>query len=762
MTTENQPFSTLHLDSADVLVRKEMSMFRRALLIALVVSTSAFAALPVTITTSPDTFNSILFYRHPVTGFPCNTPWDPASNEVDKTEHIFLSFASVAVAGKIGLLPEKEAEAELTKTLRWIEKIPTAAGFQFDQIHSGDATAAGADFYPTGDLGFNAACLVVVEEAYPSLKPRIAKLLKAMRWDRMYNPSAGYIAGMVRLRPNDVFVPEGSALMLAMDQRVAEFMSIASGGAPAEMWGRLPRHYLSRYGLKYLKPGEALGYGEMTWALGYFLDERGSDVGMSNATLAWTQMLYARDMDFPVWGWSNCLTPYGYRGFGDPDTNWSVVNPHAIAAAAPYYPNQAAKALRALEELGTRRPLAANGRNIPVGFRGSYDIDSKTPAGGIIPGLDQSIIFLSLANYLHDGVVWKYFERNAAVRRGIASIPEYRNPKKEYLEIYAKRDREGPSLPAPKSAPDPEPIIVAKNAAADGGHPFAQRLDGTDVTYHKAVRFRVRGEPAGDALVTLKIGGEGGYRVLPVGPLWSEIVVPLRSFRGGKDGYNYGETDGAFRWTAMWHDRSRAEEITVTPAAGQRIELREVAFLRLSKYELDTAAAKLDGGVTPILDAAGTFDPFDDPRGWRVMTSGPGTTASLSTAPGEKGGSLACDYAFDERGGWIAMLKPARFDLRDKRAFAFSAKADGGPVTLDVKVADPGGATFMQSLGPQAAGDWRTLEAPVSAFQYGWGGERSDHPADSVQWEFTLVSPGAARGRISFDELKLMSEGPAK
>ncbi|MFH1369054.1 MAG: glucoamylase family protein [Elusimicrobiota bacterium] len=759
--------------------------------------------LPIEITTTPedteylrgvmkDTLDSILYYRNPVTGFPSYIPENPNNQEIIKGEHIFLVFASIAIAGKTGLIPEQQAEKELLKMLDWIEKIPTADGFFMDMIHTADASAGPNKSYPTADYGFNPCGLIVAGEAYPKIRKRALKLANATRWDKIYNNSTGYIGGMLYIKPGGSIRADGSMLFLAMDMRMAIFLSIASGAAPAELWARMPRYYQERYGVRYLKPGEALGYGEQTWALGYFLDERGSEIGMSNANMAWGQICYAQDMDYPVWGWSNCLAPPGYMGFGDPNTNWSVVNAHAIAAAAPYYPNQVTKALRVLERMGCREPININGAKRRFGFRGAVNIDTKVSSGGIIPGLDQAIIFLSLANYLHDGIVWKYFQQNKTVRNGIALIPGYDNLKTEYLEIYKKRDNEGPVLPIEKSGAADSPVVV--DAFKTDGEKndlggargflnssakirrgtcslnfallnekqcyFKESLAGTDLSRHKALKLTMRARKPGKVLTVIRISGEGGYRYLTLTSEWREFIIPLRSFLGGKDGFDYGNVNVVYKWTGMWHNRTRADELTFHPVNTANIEIKEISFLSLPKDKTDAVAAKIEDNSTILFDKKGTFDDMSATSEWRLLTAGPNAAARISITEGADGKCIACDYDFNSSGGWIALIRPAVFSIKDKRGFSFMVKNENSPgkgsyPNLDVKITDPGGSIFVHSFpGALSKTGWTTVEAPVDAFKYGWGGEKKDMIEKSTQFEFTIFSNGASRGRVYFDELR--------
>lgn len=55
--------------------------------------------------------------------------------------------------------------------------------------------------------------------------------------------------------------------------------------------------------------------------------------------------------------------------------------------------------------------------------------------------LDQTMLFLSLANYLHDGVVWRHFAVDPLVRAGLEKLPEYAKKDASALKIYTRRDK---------------------------------------------------------------------------------------------------------------------------------------------------------------------------------------------------------------------------------------------------------------------------------------------------------------------------------
>ncbi|MFH1369225.1 MAG: glucoamylase family protein [Elusimicrobiota bacterium] len=757
--------------------------------------------LPVNITTSPEdteylrdilkeTFASIYYNRHPVTGICSYLPEKPDLNELMKTENIFLSFASVAIAGKIGLIPDEEARKEIEKTLYWLEKIPTAQGFQLDCVHTSDGSAGDNVVYALGDLGFNSCCLILVGEAYPEFKPRTEKLVNAMNWGGLYNKDAGFLAGVIRINTaNNSLETIGTGMLLACDQRLAIFMAIAAGGAPPKLWDNMPRYYLSRYGVKYMKPGEGLGFGEQVWAGSYFLDERGSEIGKSCANMAWAQINYAQDMGYPAWGWSNCLSPVRYMGFGDPGTDWSIINPHAVGAAVVYYPNQVAKAFRAMEKLGVREPISAGGKKRNFGLRSSIDVDTNESPEQVIAGLDQPFIFMSLANYLYDGVVWKHFRANKTVQNGINRIEEYRKPKQEYLKLYEKRDIEGPVLPKSKINPAAPPLVIDSfdndindldGARIPRAATFQKQrgsakitfktndekvsyltedLVGTDLSGYNALKLVARADRPGKIMLTMRISGEGGYRPVDVTTEWKELIIPFRSFMGGKDGFDYGSKDPKLRWTGMWHDRTSGDEIGIGPFGVNSLELKEISFIALPADKLYAAAKTLKTIPETFIEKDGTLDRMDDKNAWKTLASGTETRLNLSHVKGVRGDALACDFSFGKQGGWILLNKEVNLTLNKDSIIVFNLKAEGGPATLEVKVIDSTGATYMKEMknGVKNSSVWTEIKIKSSELVYGWGGVKNDKPGKLKEFHFAIASKdGASAGRAYFDELRII------
>lgn len=128
----------------------------------------------------------------------------------------------------------------------------------------------------------------------------------------------------------------------------------------------------------------------------------------------------------PVWGWSSCDNPYGgYIGWGL--LRDDVVTPHASVLAIEDFPKEVVANLHKLQRLGMRASWEENGKKYPFGFRDSVNVKN----GHVSPHylvFDQSMLFLSLANFLENGMVRRYFHADPGVQAAIKAIPELANP----------------------------------------------------------------------------------------------------------------------------------------------------------------------------------------------------------------------------------------------------------------------------------------------------------------------------------------------
>ncbi|HOW26936.1 MAG TPA: glucoamylase family protein [Elusimicrobiota bacterium] len=385
-----------------------------------------------------DTWDCISHFVHPGTGLPYDSHRPMPNTSIT---NIGFYMASCAVAAKTGILPAEEARGRLSTCLASLKGIEKWRGFPVTWVNAETGKTADRQFSTVDHLGNLCASLVLVKNIFPDMAPDVDEILSPMDWGVIYDPRNHLYRGGWRLDLNDFDVkqPWGDWYYgyLGADTRLGSFFGSARGQVPMDHWTALDRRQETKYGQSYYVPGWQGGGLFMQMVSGIFMDERETPLGVSAANFAYAQIIHASKIGAPVWGWSAAESPTGdYLGWGV--IRDDVVTPHATVLAAVYYPRKAVENLKRLDELGARADYGIDGTLHRFGFRDSLDWKTGSAAPGYLM-LDQTLLFLSLANVLYDGIVWEYFEKDPVVQAGRAMLPEYRR-QKGVLDGYRRRD----------------------------------------------------------------------------------------------------------------------------------------------------------------------------------------------------------------------------------------------------------------------------------------------------------------------------------
>ena len=370
-----------------------------------------------------DTWDCIAYFVEPKTGMPYDTsaraPHTSATN-------LGLYLAALAAARDMGFISAAEALERAGRILDGIEKFPSWKGFAQCWHGVQDFQPSQDDIWVSVvDTGNLALGLVAAGQAFPELAARCRKLVDAMDWSAIYDAKADQLYGGYDMK-NNKLNPDWRIDMLATDSRGALFMAIASGQVPSSAWDKLKRDTEERYHVKVLKPGWVAGGLFMQYITGIFLDERNSVIGRSAANLAYENMRHADAKSLPAWGWSSCLDPDGgYLGWGK--LRDEVVTPHASVLAIEDYPKEVVWNLYELQRRGARAPWEEDGQQRAFGFRDSINLASGRVSKDYLV-LDQGMLFLSLANFLENGLVRRYFHADPSVKAGFEKISELSKP----------------------------------------------------------------------------------------------------------------------------------------------------------------------------------------------------------------------------------------------------------------------------------------------------------------------------------------------
>jgi len=242
--------------------------------------------------------------------------------------------------------------------------------------------------------------------------------------------------------------------MLYTEARLGSLIAIGKGDVPEAEWFEMVRIFPPECSGQPMTP-EATGTARMrghevlsgyyqwrgvryvpSWGGSMFealmpallLDEQryaAHSLGANDAAHTLVQQRFAsEDLGYPVWGLSPSAKPAGngYGEYGVPILGVrgyaaGAVTPHAAALALAIAPAAALANLRTLAQ-----------RYASYGEYGFYD--AVDPLSGTVAyeylALDQSMLFIALANYLNDHCVQKYFAADPIAQRVLPLVGEER------------------------------------------------------------------------------------------------------------------------------------------------------------------------------------------------------------------------------------------------------------------------------------------------------------------------------------------------
>lgn len=387
-----------------------------------------------------DTWACLANFVSPQTGLPYDTSRRSPSTS---TANVGLYLAACAVAARTGLLPELDAKARVEAVLSALEKWPRfLGGFPVTWVNPETLAVTEHSFSTADALSTLTAGLLVVKGILPGYAGRIDKLLTPMNWGDLYDSDRGLYKGGWNLVKKDFQVQQKGWQWyygdLASTTRFGYLWGIGTGAIPLESWGALAQRTETKCGFTYFMPGGAGGLGP-SLLTGIFVDERGTALGRSAAHFVWAQWTNAQQIGAPAWGGSPSESPDGKEFLAYGALTDDVVAPVASGLAAVYYPRQSADNLRRMEKSGVRAPWRENGRRRSFGFRDSWDWRTQR-VSDVYTCANQAMLFLSLANVMHDGVVWKSVAADPHVLRAIREIPDYVQQDLGQSALFAERD----------------------------------------------------------------------------------------------------------------------------------------------------------------------------------------------------------------------------------------------------------------------------------------------------------------------------------
>ena len=397
-----------------------------------------------------DTWRGLSDLRDAANGLPLDhVHFAPGSVDPDRAEigdytsvsTVGLYAVAIVAARELGFIDDVDTVARLRQTLGTLRELETWNGMFFNYYDTTTLERT-SEFVSFIDSAWLTAGAMVVRSTFPDLTQEVSERIHGRNHRFFYDEtrelmSLGHFVDQGTRSPNhyDVFYTEA---------RLGSLIAIGKGDVPERHWYRMTRTPPSERALvqvaartKRLANGHDVRIGNYAWRdLVYIPSWGGSlfealmpsllvdeqalaprSLGRNGQVHVEAQRRYALEvLGSPVWGMSPSVAPgsqYAYREYGVPVLGAfgypaQVVTPHASALALPFAPQAAIANLRRLAEL--------------YAIYGEYGFyDAVDPASGeVVPAylaLDQSMLFIALANHLKGGVIQRRFAADPIAAR---------------------------------------------------------------------------------------------------------------------------------------------------------------------------------------------------------------------------------------------------------------------------------------------------------------------------------------------------------
>ncbi|WP_369793210.1 glucoamylase family protein [Halobacillus sp. BBL2006] len=347
--------------------------------------------------------------------------------------NIGMYMMSTIAAEETGLISRKESIEKIQTTLNSLEDMKKWNGLFYNWYNTSDGSlyTDWGEFISTVDNGWLSAGLIVVGQAYPELYEQSNEIVQNMDYSTLYTPEVGQMRGGYDVAAGSYTAHHYGAFYT--EPRIASYIAIGKGDVPEEHWWRMfrtmpeswdwqqqtPEGYTTTYdgidvfeghysynGKKYVPSWGGSMFEALMPQLVLKEKELGKDaLGLNNQRHAEIQIEYAKEQGYAAWGMSPAATPDGYSEFAatplgtDGYKSDGTVTPHATFLTLDYTPIEAFKNIQQLKRFDTYGKY---------GFFDSVNVETGEVTNAYL-ALDQGMIMVSIANYLHEGVIQDYF-----------------------------------------------------------------------------------------------------------------------------------------------------------------------------------------------------------------------------------------------------------------------------------------------------------------------------------------------------------------
>jgi hypothetical protein len=370
------------------------------------------------------------------------SPTDVRVGDYTNVTNVGMHLAAIVAARELGLVTADEARARIVRILDTLDRLDAHRGFLYN-FYDTTTLERTSNFLSFVDLSWLATGLIVVRQAVPELAPRAGAMLDRMDFGFFHDRELGLVS-------HGHYVEQGVRSryhygVLYTEARLGVLLAIGKGDLPEAAWYRMARIFPQACDGQTLAPQDVRlerVRGHETWIGNYewqgfryvpswggsmfealmptlVLDEprlAPASLGENDRVHARVQQAFAsRELGYPVWGLSPSATPegegyreYGVRVLGTRGYRGGAVTPHAVALALAVEPEAAVAALR---RLAAEFPIYGE-----YGFYDAVDPVTKEVAYTYL-ALDQSMLFLAIANHLTGGSVQRLFASDPIIAR---------------------------------------------------------------------------------------------------------------------------------------------------------------------------------------------------------------------------------------------------------------------------------------------------------------------------------------------------------
>jgi hypothetical protein len=371
---------------------------------------------------------------------------DAAIGDYTSGTDIGLYLIDVVAAHQLGFLPHDEAVNRIRRVLDTVDGLESYRGFLYNYYDT-TVLERTSNFVSFVDSSWLTAAFMVVRMSFPELHERCTQLITRMDYRFFYDDATQLISHGYYVNPG-TRSPYHYGILYT-ESRLGSLIAIGKGDVPECHWFEMLRTLPTDCDGQTQTPrrtttktvrGHQFSAGYYEWGGARYVPSWGGSMfealmptllldemryapkslGTNDQAHAAVQRRYALDeLGYRVWGISPSATPdngygeYGVQVLGARGYFAGAVTPHATALALGVMPEAATANLHTLAQL--------------YDIYGDYGFyDAVDPRSGTVAykylALDQSMLFIALANYLDDHCIQQRFAADPITQKVLPII----------------------------------------------------------------------------------------------------------------------------------------------------------------------------------------------------------------------------------------------------------------------------------------------------------------------------------------------------